>query len=199
MKKIAQTILIIFSAFILTTEAKAQFSVGGGLLYGFEIERPGLRLDGLYDINEDFRAALDFGYYFPESEFGVKYNWWELNLNAHYLFVDNDGWTAYALAGINYLKFSFSEDFDNPPGSVGFNAFAQTMGKSSDVITHEMPLVAYGATDPFFNDSGSETGLNIGIGGEYKVNFGTVFGELKLAGLGGADQFTFGIGVRYKL
>jgi hypothetical protein len=40
--------------------------------------------------------------------------------------------------------------------------------------------------------------LNLGIGGEYKVSFGSVFSELKYAGIAGAaDQIVFGAGVRY--
>ncbi|MEX1010422.1 MAG: outer membrane beta-barrel protein [Balneolaceae bacterium] len=48
--------------------------------------------------------------------------------------------------------------------------------------------------------SDSEMGLNLGAGVEYGLNFGDLFGELKLGGLGGnADQFVIGFGVRFGL
>jgi len=49
-----------------------------------------------------------------------------------------------------------------------------------------------------FSFSTSETGLNIGVGGEYGMGFGNLFGELKYAGLGGqADELVLGAGVRF--
>lgn len=46
--------------------------------------------------------------------------------------------------------------------------------------------------------SNSEIGLNIGIGGETRVDFGAVFGELKLV-LGNYDQLVLGAGLRFTL
>lgn len=50
------------------------------------------------------------------------------------------------------------------------------------------------------DDSESELGLNLGAGIEYARSFGNLFGELKLAGIGGdANQVVLGAGVRFDL
>ncbi|TVP98335.1 MAG: hypothetical protein EA359_18435 [Balneolaceae bacterium] len=199
MKKIIKAGILPLLTILIFTDAQAQVSAGGGILYGFDIERIGIRVDGLYAINDDWRAAADFGYYFPESEFGIKVSWWELNLNAHYVFVDNEDFRAYALAGINYISFSVTED-NNSSGLIpGSDFFARTAAKEINLESETPPMPMN--VDSFFSSfsySGSETGLNIGIGGEYKVGFGSVFAELKFAGLGGnADQLVLGAGLRY--
>jgi hypothetical protein len=199
MKKTFIQIIILLLAFLFIKDAQAQFSAGGGILYGFDIERIGFRADGLYKINDNWRAAADFGYYMPESEFGVKVTWWELNLNAHYVFLEHEVFRAYALAGINYIKFNVTEDNTSPGLLPGTDFFAKTAAKEAGFESEEPPILMN--SDSFFTSfsySGSETGLNIGAGGEYKVGFGSVFAELKLAGIGGnADQLVFGAGVRY--
>ena len=199
MKKVLKLACILLLALMIFKDAKAQFSAGGGILYGFDLERVGIRADGLYTINESWRAGGDFGYYFPKSEFGAKISWWELNLNAHFVFLDNDDFRVYALAGINYITVSFSDE-DNPPGNIpGVAGFARTMSKENGQQV-ESPVMALtsNASAIDFSGSDSETGLNLGIGGEYKVSFGSVFSELKYAGIAGAaDQIVFGAGVRY--
>lgn len=48
--------------------------------------------------------------------------------------------------------------------------------------------------------SNNEVGLNLGVGGEYALDFGNIFTEIKLAGLAGdADQLVIGAGVRFGL
>ncbi len=207
MKAISKISMLLFASVFLFTDSNAQISAGAGIIYGFEIERIGIRADGVYTINDDWRAAADFGYYFPESEFGFKISWWELNVNAHYIFLDNDEFRVYGLAGLNYLNFNFSED-DNSQGLLPGNSgdfFSQTAGKETDdsfVLDHTDRQM-HVPTDSFltfstFEYSGSETGLNVGVGGEFKLSFGSAFAEIKYAGIGGnADQLVFGAGVRY--
>ncbi|MFD2532101.1 outer membrane protein [Gracilimonas halophila] len=137
-------------------------------MYGSEIEQPGLRVDGVYQINEEFRAVADFGFYLPdETDLGggntLTITWWELNFNGNYIFHNDEesGLQAYALAGLNIT--GISSEFDGG-------------GDSSD----------------------SETGLNLGAGIEYGMSFGNLFGEAKMANVGGdADQFVVGVGVRF--
>lgn len=51
-----------------------------------------------------------------------------------------------------------------------------------------------------FSSSTNEVGLTLGGGAEYMMDFGNIFGELRLAGLGGdADQLVIGAGVRFQL
>ena len=51
------------------------------------------------------------------------------------------------------------------------------------------------------NDSSeTEIGLNLGTGGEYALDFGSIFSELKWAGVGSdADQYVISAGVRIAL
>lgn len=207
MNKIIFSIIMIFSVLILSNGAEAQISVGAGVLYGFELERGGVRADGVYTINENFRAAVDIGYYFPKTaeESFLNYkstiNWLEVNANVHYLFVDNDMWNVYGIAGINYLRYSNTESFESAPGGNFTQGEIRSVAAKGTgevtAVTREMVLsdVTNNTESKYTN---SETGLNLGIGAEYKLSFGAVFGELKLAGVGGdADQMVLGAGVRY--
>ncbi|MEX0722190.1 MAG: hypothetical protein WD059_16040 [Balneolaceae bacterium] len=171
MKKLTTTIFTVLFAVIAFNSSQAQFvKAGAGLMYGSEIERIGIRVDGVYQINEEFRAVVDLGIFIPETEdLGggneVTFTWWELNANANYIFVadEEEGFTAYALGGLNFTSLKWSYSGDN---------------------------------EAMFNDdSETEVGLNIGIGGEYDIDFADLFGELKFV-LGDADQLNIGIGLR---
>ncbi len=106
MKKLLTSAFVLILAFGIHSTATAQISVGGGLGYGEGVEEFGLKIDGVYTINEDFRAGADIIYFFAETDV----TFWELNMNGNYLFVNNDGLIAYALAGINYAKQSVDID-----------------------------------------------------------------------------------------
>lgn len=167
MNKILRNVLTgVFAILAIgTTSIVAQeglITVGPGLAYGSEVENLGIKVDGYYTINEQFRAGLDLTYYLPDSENGVDVNYFGFNINGHYIFYNEDGLTAYGLAGINILRIK---------------------------------VEANG-----FSNSDSETGLNLGAGVESAQSFGNLFGELKLAGLGGdADQLVIGAGVRFPI
>jgi opacity protein-like surface antigen len=104
--------LVIGLIFLSNTNLHAQdgsgdISIGGGLGYGTEIESIGIQGGGVYKINEQFRAAADIIYYFPdEIGGGFDYNWMEFNANGHYIFTEDDGLVAYALAGLNFARVS---------------------------------------------------------------------------------------------
>lgn len=172
MKKLTISLFIVLCTVLMAETANAQFTnVGVGLMYGSEIEQLGLRVDGVYQINEEFRAVADFGFYLPdETDFGggntTTVTWWELNLNGNYIFHSDveSGLKAYALAGLNYLNFKVESEGQ--------------FGSSS-------------ASD-------NEVGLNVGAGGEYAVGFGNLFAELKYV-IGDADQLNIGAGVRFPL
>lgn len=153
----------------LVTNANAQegnIEVGPGLVYGGQIEKLGLKVDGYYTINEQIRAGIDLSYFFPESStiFGtdITSNFFTIDLLGNYFFYNKDEFSAYGLAGIN-LAFASVK--------VGGN-----------------------------KTSNNEVGLTLGGGAEYMMDFGNIFGELRLAGLGGdADQLVIGAGVRLKI
>lgn len=95
--------LVIGITFALNTGAMAQneFSAGGGLAYGTEVEAIGIQGGATYSFTEEIRGAADIIIYFPDN-----YDWWELNVNGHYNFFSEDGVSVYALAGLNYATLS---------------------------------------------------------------------------------------------
>ncbi|MEN3026391.1 MAG: hypothetical protein ABDH31_01625 [Chlorobiota bacterium] len=50
----------------------------------------------------------------------------------------------------------------------------------------------------FVTASDSEIGLNVGVGGETRLDFGAIFGEIKFV-LGGAEQLVTSAGLRFSL
>jgi opacity protein-like surface antigen len=118
MKKLLTSAFVLIMVFGLHSAATAQISVGGGLGYGTNIEEIGLKVDGVYTINEDFRAGADIIYFFV----GGDVSFWELNLNGNYIFTQDDAMTIYGLAGINYARQSVSSEWGSWSNSeVGLN------------------------------------------------------------------------------
>lgn len=59
------------------------------------------------DIVENSRAMASFDYYFPDDG-GADVTFWEINVNAHYLFpLENAPVGVYAGAGLHFYKWSF--------------------------------------------------------------------------------------------
>lgn len=163
MKKVLKLSGICIVLLILATSTSfaqdGDIKIGGGLIYGSEIEQLGLRADGYYSISEDWRAGVALGYFFPKNDI----NWFEIDLNANYVFHSDEDLSVYAIGGLNFMIVSF-----DIPGA-GSN-------------------------------SNSEFGINLGGGLEYGIDFGSLFGELKYAGIGGdADQLVIGAGLRFNV
>lgn len=161
-------VLIIGFIFFSSTQATAQdadsdVKLGVGLIYGNQIENLGLRADGYYRVNDEFRAGVALGYFFPDNTTFGDVNWFEIDFNGNYILNQEDDLMLYGLAGLNFLI-----------QTVNFDAGG--------------------------SESQTELGLNLGGGLEYKVDFGSIFGELKFAGIGGdADQLVLGGGLRFAL
>lgn len=190
MKKVLSTLLffgliLMGSAFNTATaqNMEGDFAVGAGLVYGtgifeddgFDLNNDlGIQVNGYYSITPEIRIGGDFTFYFPKSqsfenffdEIEVETSVTELNINGHYLFINESDLIVYGLAGINITRFS------------------EKISES-------------GFADEEF--SGSETGLNLGAGLEYALDFANFYAEAKLANLGGdAGQFVLGAGLRFK-
>lgn len=132
MRKLTFIIAALTITSFLTTNALAQdmeeaygnIQIGVGLIYGSEIEQPGLRVDGTYRINEDIRAEADLGFYLPDDAGNADINWFEFNINGNYIFANDPekGFIAYALGGLNYTRVSVSSgNFSTDNGEVGLN------------------------------------------------------------------------------
>ncbi len=135
MKKIFwTTAMVVVSLFIGIQSVQAQggqgqVRLGGGLVFGTEIESLGLQFRGDYAITDNILIAPDFVYFFPDSDFGIDFNWFDININGNYLFeVSNPDVIPYALAGFNIAIVSFDLNNIMIPGltddtetEVGFN------------------------------------------------------------------------------
>ncbi|MBD3615615.1 MAG: hypothetical protein HUJ22_03505 [Gracilimonas sp.] len=129
MKKITTLVFMVLFSVLAVQTAQAQFvKAGVGLMYGSEVERLGIRADGVYQINEEFRAVVDLGLFFPEEFGNTTVTWWELNANANYIFHadEEQGLTAYALGGLNFMtvKSKFDDGTNTASASnseVGLN------------------------------------------------------------------------------
>lgn len=92
---------------------EGQFKVGGGLAYGLEAEAIGVQAKGVYGFTDEIDGAVDFIIFFPDM-----IDWWELNVNAHYNFLAEEGTRVYGLGGLNYTTLSFDAG--------GFGSFSQS-------------------------------------------------------------------------
>lgn len=85
--------------------ASAQnFGFGVNLGYGGKIEKPSFGVKALYDINESFTLAPSFNYYLKEELEGTEVNYWDVNLDLHWICYDADMYQLYPLAGLTYIK-----------------------------------------------------------------------------------------------
>ena len=149
-------------------DARAQFLVGGGLVYGTEISSLGIQASGNYAIlgNDGLRLAADLTFFFPDEEtvLGVEVDqsYFTINLNGNYIFHSEDGLKAYALGGLNIGILS------SEASGGGFSS----------------------------SETNSEVGINLGAGVEYKLAFAILYGEAKFV-ISEFDQFVIGGGLRF--
>lgn len=122
-------VLTVFTFFagIFSSAAQENTRLGGMVAYGTEIESIGLGVNAEFPVMENFTIAPSFLYYFPKEEAGIDMEWWELNANANYYFVNNESIGFYGLAGLNYSNVSidyggmFGGTADASDGEFGLN------------------------------------------------------------------------------
>ena len=114
MKKIVTTVLCAAFIFVLSDIAYGQFTVGGGVIYGGDIEQVGAKADLSYTLNETYRLQADFSYFLPKDQGIVEFNWWEINGNLHYPITRAGTSWVYALAGINIANINAEADGFEP-------------------------------------------------------------------------------------
>lgn len=86
--------LLMASASIATSQI--DILAGLGLSFGTGAETVGLQFRGDVDITDKWGGSLNITPYFKKD---VSY--WEINFDGHYMFLDKEPWSAYALAGLN--------------------------------------------------------------------------------------------------
>lgn len=110
------TSFMLFFGGIFLSSAQTDTRLGVLIAYGSEIENVGLGVNAEFPVMESLTISPSFVYYFPKENYlTVDMNWWELNANANYYFVDNENLGFYGLAGLNYSHISV--DYDIPGGS----------------------------------------------------------------------------------
>lgn len=98
--------LVLGIVFLVNNSAIAQndFTLGGGLAYGSEVEAIGIQAGATYAFTEEISGAADFIIFFPDN-----YDWWEFNVNVHYRFFSEDNVSVYGLAGLNFVTVDFDQ------------------------------------------------------------------------------------------
>lgn len=118
--------LLLISLFVIgltiagTDKADAQigqFKLGGGLLFGSEVESAGIQGNGTYRFSEDIAGAADISIFFPGDDTGLD-SFWSLNVNGHYLFAAEEEYHLYGLGGLNVstAENSFNNNSDSELG-----------------------------------------------------------------------------------
>ncbi len=121
--------ILISLGFMVTVQAQEETRIGGFLAYGTEIESIGIGANAEFPIIEKLTISPSFIYYFPKEEYSVKVNWFEVNANANYYLINQEGINIYALGGLNYssVKVSYDGDYgilgnySNSDGRLGLN------------------------------------------------------------------------------
>lgn len=111
MKKLLSISCLVLSiTFFSTSHSYAQndLSITAGAAYGLEVEAPGIQVGAVYGFTDNLRGAADISFYFPDSPNNGDYTFWELNINAHYLFISKETTNFYGLAGLNYATQKIS-------------------------------------------------------------------------------------------
>lgn len=182
-------VLCLSAAFASAQESK--FMAGGGLTYATEIKNVGINVKGLYLFNDKWEADGGFTYFFKKD----YTTWSALDFNGHYVLASAEGKTLYALAGLNmtFYKIDLDDAVGDALGSLGEELDGMMEEYGSEYNPYGDSYSSMGG----FDDSGSEIGINIGIGGRMPISSKlNLTGELKYT-LGGADYLSLAVGVMY--
>lgn len=158
-----QTIL---SLFILTATfftADAQFSAEAGLTFQTKIKKAGIQVKGVYDITEKISGAAGINFIFTETAPEVKNSLTEINLDGHYMLLQEEKFSFYPLAGLNFTrsKVKFDSqvlgDFSASNTTTGLNVGGGILLPISDTIRIVVEAKAIVA-----GDNGSRVGFYAG-------------------------------------
>lgn len=131
MKK--QLFLIAVVGFLFAAGTASAQKIGVLLGYGTEVESIGAGVNGEFNINSKVAIAPSLIFWFPEN-----YNWWEVNVNAHYYFTTSGSADFYGIGGINLATIKSEIDGADGESEVGLNLGAGVnfnIGKSWEPFT----------------------------------------------------------------
>lgn len=75
-------------------------SFNSNILYGLDVEKPGIQLGLTYDVTKQIRGGLDFTKWYIDSPETTEFTHYEYNFNGHYIFKQEE---KYGLYGIGTL------------------------------------------------------------------------------------------------
>lgn len=169
-KLIIATLSLAFVGFFSTTANAQEIDtrIGAMIAYGTEIENIGIGANAEFGIADNLSISPGIIYYFPKSEGPIKMNWFEINGNANYYFLNDGEFDVYGLAGLNYSSVKVKYDgyaFEGMPG---------------------------------FSSSDGRFGLNLGAGANMHLSNGGIipFAELKYVIIDGG-QLVIAAGVKF--
>ncbi|MGB6094375.1 MAG: outer membrane beta-barrel protein [Moheibacter sp.] len=163
--------LILLTFAFQFTNAQSEFKIGGMLAYGTEIENLGFGVNAEIPVMEKLTISPSLIFYFPKDQYGVKINWFEVNANANYYFLDTDNIDLYGLAGINY---------------------------SSVKVKYDGIDYGYGVLGGYSGSDG-RIGANIGAGANFSIGSTIIpFAELKYVIIDGG-QLVAAAGIKFSL
>ncbi len=175
------SIITLVMVLMIGLGAKAQrgdILAGGGLVYATDIDQLGICLSGVYQVTPEWEGAADFVLFATQKGSGSHLEWKHktrvLNLNAHYVFYNEDQITAYGIGGISMLFWKNKREYES----------YTYQGEWHDGGTYKT--------------HGSDFGVNLGAGGRYQISdelYGVA--ELKFVIIDGS-YFQIGAGVQYR-
>lgn len=129
-------VLLLLSCVLMFQWANAQEDtrVGAFLAYGTEVESLGIGANAEFPIATNLTISPSLIYYFPREEFGVDINWFEVNGNANYYFVDEDNIGVYGLAGLNYTNVKVSGETGFGDASVSDGRLGLNLGAGANFL-----------------------------------------------------------------
>jgi len=108
-------LIIVFAliAFAVTTSHAQKFLVGGGLVYGTEVEKGGIDIRGDIRITNSWAIVPNINFFFPESSDAYKSGFTGINVDGHYLVNLGSGANVYPLFGLNFGHSSFKNKIND--------------------------------------------------------------------------------------
>lgn len=174
--KLILVIATVFSVFFsLKSQAQdSKIMAGAGLKYASDISTLGIEAKGVYLASDTWEIAPAFTYYLKKN----SVNWSTLDFDAHYVFSSDEKSTFYAIGGLNITFWKWDVE--------GTDSYDDEYDEYDDFI------------GDFVSDldaSGSDIGVNIGVGSRFALSDKMYFNaDLKYT-IGNANYLSAGVGL----
>ena len=103
---------LLFFVGFMVSQAQIDTRIGAKLAYGTEIENLGIGANAEFGVLDNLSISPSFIYYLPKEESFITVNWWEINGNVNYYFLQDEDIQLYGLGGLNYTNVSVDANLD---------------------------------------------------------------------------------------